>query len=167
MKVLVACRHGEEREKCERCAARRAYLARWRAANPDKLRAYSKKWIEANPEKRAEAVKNWRKRNPEKVAAMNAKAGARWSKENAGRRNALTNKRRAALRQRMVPWADHEAIAAVYEDAARLTRETGVPHEVDHIVPLQGRLVSGLHVHQNLRVILRSENRAKQNRWSQ
>lgn len=45
-----------------------------------------------------------------------------------------------------------------------MTRETGIAHEVDHIYPLQGRNVCGLHVETNLRVITRSANRKKNNR---
>lgn len=67
-------------------------------------------------------------------------------------------------REAMPPWADREAIAAVYAEAQRLTRETGIPHEVDHIEPLLGADASGLHVHYNLRVVTRTENRRKGNR---
>lgn len=62
-------------------------------------------------------------------------------------------RRRRHERQQTPPWADREAIAALYEQAQRLTRETGELHVVDHIVPLRGKLVSGLHWHGNMRVI--------------
>ncbi len=47
--------------------------------------------------------------------------------------------------------ADKEAIKALYREAAEKTRETGIKHEVDHVVPLQGDLVSGLHWEGNMR----------------
>ncbi len=64
----------------------------------------------------------------------------------------------------MPKWADKERIAQVYKEAARLTKQTKVPHHVDHIVPLRGRGVCGLHVHYNLQVLTKQENLEKGNR---
>lgn len=68
-------------------------------------------------------------------------------------------------RLRIPPWADRNAIAATYREARRLTIETGVVHHVDHIVPIQGRLVSGLHVENNLCVLVATENVRKHNKF--
>ena len=62
-------------------------------------------------------------------------------------------RRRRHERMATPPWADLDAIRALYREAERLTRETGEQYVVDHIVPLRGRIVSGLHVHWNMRVI--------------
>jgi hypothetical protein len=64
------------------------------------------------------------------------------------------------------PWADLQAIMAIYLEAERLTKQTGVPHEVDHIIPLKHPLVCGLHVASNLRVITEAENVRKRNSFA-
>jgi hypothetical protein len=182
MRVLVCKRGGTgPRNKtghclCDACTAfnrarhRRNNLVRaeqkkeWIKKNPDRVKEYSKKWKAANKEKRRNIERSWRDKNPDKVKAMNAKAGAKWSKTSAGKRNALTRKRVALKLQRTPVWADLEAIQVFYIEAARLTTGTGIPHEVDHIYPLQGKFVSGLHVETNLQIITRTQNRSKHNR---
>lgn len=73
--------------------------------------------------------------------------------------------RLAAKLQRTPKWADKDKIAEFYEEAKRVTRETGIRHDVDHVVPLRGKHVSGLHVHTNLQVIPHIENVRKRNRY--
>lgn len=63
------------------------------------------------------------------------------------------------------PWADKNEIKQVYEEAKRLTTETGIIHNVDHIIPLKHPLVCGLHVKENLRVVTREENYKKNNKF--
>ncbi|MGP8437137.1 hypothetical protein ACT2FY_13160 [Paraburkholderia fungorum] len=61
-------------------------------------------------------------------------------------------RRRARERRATPPWVDKTKIRAIYAEAERLTRETGEQYVVDHIVPLAGKLVCGLHVDWNLQI---------------
>ena len=56
-------------------------------------------------------------------------------------------------------------IKCMYSIAAMLTRENKEPWHIDHIIPLQGKMVSGLHVPSNLQVMLGSENIGKKNKF--
>lgn len=76
-----------------------------------------------------------------------------------------TSKRKAAKLLRTPKWADYVAIGKIYRACDRLTHTTGIQHQVDHIYPLQGDRVSGLHVAENLRVLTRSENARKSNSY--
>lgn len=80
---------------------------------------------------------------------------------------ALDAKRRAQKIAATPPWLSreqHAEMARHYEVSDRLTRVTGVGHHVDHIVPLLGKNVCGLHVPWNLQVIPAKENISKGNR---
>lgn len=79
-----------------------------------------------------------------------------------------TNRKMVAARlMRVPPWLTREhaaQMAAMYQGAAELSASTGIKHHVDHIVPLQGKLVCGLHVPWNLQVITAEANMRKGNR---
>lgn len=69
--------------------------------------------------------------------------------------------------QRTPKWlnsVDFVKIDMIYKNAQHLTKTTGILHEVDHIIPLQGKLISGLHVPWNLQVLTRTDNRRKHNK---
>lgn len=73
--------------------------------------------------------------------------------------------RRVKFTKQLPPWADSESIKLIYRQAKEATEQTGIQHHVDHIIPLTGKLVSGLHVHTNLQVVKASENLRKHNRF--
>lgn len=73
--------------------------------------------------------------------------------------------RKMALQCATPSWVDTKAIKAIYAECKRITMETGVKHEVDHIIPIQGKKVCGLHVPWNLRVITKAVNARKHARF--
>lgn len=118
---------------CTICASARTNAVR--KANPAPSRENARRWARANPER----IRARRHANPALYYAIKVKA-------------------RAAKLLRTVEWADDEQIKAYYKIASRLTRAVGRRYEVDHIFPLQGKLVSGLHVQNNLQILLKSDN---------
>lgn len=87
-----------------------------------------------------------------------------WYRANVPRARINCAIRRIAMRNATPAWADQAAIDAFYVESERLTLETGIPHEVDHVIPILGKTVCGLHVHFNLQVLTKAANRAKSNR---
>lgn len=98
-----------------------------------------------------------------------AEADAAWKAAAPARRRAATNersaKRRMAEQMQTPAWASRHAIRAIYMEAQRVSLETGIPHHVDHEYPLQGKLVCGLHVENNLCILPGLDNRRKRNKF--
>jgi 5-methylcytosine-specific restriction endonuclease McrA len=118
------------------------------------------KYYAANAEQIAARHAAYRKLNAEQIAAY----GADYRKANPHIQNAIKAKRRATQLQATPPWVDFTAIKAIYKQCAERTRITGIPHAVDHVYPLQGLHVSGLHVAANLQILTASENSRKSNK---
>ena len=77
------------------------------------------------------------------------------------------SKRRAAKVLACPKWLsniDLAKIKSIYKMANNLSKKTGTKHHVDHIVPLQGKDVCGLHVPWNLQVLPAEENLRKYNK---
>ena len=134
----------------QRSDARKAYYAKNKAAelayrkeyalnNPGKIKAAQDKYTVANADARKASVRGWKKRNPESGAALKAK-------------------RRAAKLQQTPPWYTHTDCVAIY-------KELKPGYHLDHIIPLQGENVSGLHWHHNLQLLPAAENMSKGNKF--
>ena len=136
----------------------------WREANKEKLKAYKKAWHEANREIRNAKNKAWCEANRDKEKAQK-KA---WREANKETRIAVNAKRRAAKLNRTPGWLTEEDLGKIkefYKEAQKRKEETGEAWHVDHIIPLQGENISGLHVPDNLQVIRATENKSKYNRY--
>ena len=138
--------------------------------NTEKYKSKAAKWHLDNPEAKASYLsraevqlaarartRKWAAANPERKRQMDAE----FKQKNGALITSYKARYRAARRKATPPWLtkdDLSKIRQVYAEAKRLSAETGVPYEVDHIVPLAGKVVSGLHVPWNLRAIPRVEN---------
>jgi len=131
----------------------------WRKNNPEIYAERNKNYFsrEDVKQKMRETTKQWVAANPERKRQMDLE----FAEKNKALITSYKAKRRATLRQAMPSWLTQDQILqirAIYAEAKRLSDETGIPHDVDHIVPLAGKIVSGLHVPWNLRAIPKIEN---------
>jgi len=138
----------------------------WKRANPEAVRAYreASEQTEEGRVRKREYNKRWRLKNVEKERARNVE----YKSKNRDKQRANQALRRATLLRAKPSWLTREhrkQIGAIYKEAFRLSAETGVAYQVDHIVPLRGKVVCGLHVPWNLRVITAYENQTRPRVW--
>lgn len=131
-----------------------------RLARLEKKRAY----YAANQETHRRRMAENYLANQEKYKARSLK----WKAENKDKWNAKCMERYAAKLRACPKWLsedDRWLIEQAYELAQIRERVCGGKWHIDHIVPLRGNTVSGLHVPWNLQVIPASVNCSKRNSW--
>ncbi len=129
--------HNEYRRNRKEIRAKEA--RDYRAKKGDEYRARRRKYYQENRVRLIEYRREYIKKNP-------------WFNRAASARN------RALILQRTPPWADLEAIKKIYKECP-----DGMV--VDHVVPLRGKVVSGLHVENNLQYLTAEENGKKSNKF--
>lgn len=145
--VCLPCRLAKDRAR--RQADPGLYRARERAryaADPRKeeLNAKGRERYAADVERGRQAAARYRAENPDKV-------------------DMWRGLRRKVAKAATPVWADRDSIRAIYEKAKRLSELTGQQHHVDHVIPLRHKLVCGLHVPENLQILLAIDNLRKRN----
>lgn len=160
-KMQNARRYLEQKARDPEAAKRKS--ARWRAENPEAAKALAKRSHAKNAAKRNADSLAYRAANLERLRA----ASREWSKNNPARVQAAHSRRRAASkngRRIRASEFDQFFIKEIYALAKLRTQATGIKWHVDHIVPLQSNLVSGLHCAANLQLLPQTENYRKGNR---
>lgn len=127
--------------------------------NRDRLLQQQKVADDNRRTEKIEYGQNWRKANAEYAKIYRG--------EHADLYRFHAAKRRASRRKATPSWFEYEEVKALYVEADRISKETGIPHQVDHIIPLINQEVCGLHCLANLQIITEEENRRKKNSFSQ
>ena len=128
------------------------YNRKYYAENSERLIKYSLNYVSVRKndiefvEKRREVLRNHYRNNTTIYVAKGAK-------------------RRVSKLRATPVWSNLDAINALYKECAYVSKLTGIKHVVDHEIPLQGALVSGLHVLENLRIVPELENLQKGNKF--
>lgn len=133
----------------------------------DNKRVAARKEKNKEQTKAAQAIADRTKylKNKERILARNKV----WKVANPARMQAADAKRRAARMQRTPAWLTEDDlwfIEQAHDIAQKRTQVLGFSWHVDHIVPLQGKLVSGLHVPHNMQVIPAVDNCRKANNFT-
>lgn len=163
------CKHGhiDERlvssETC--CECNRLKVVQWQKDNPEKAKQKHDRWKAKNPDLPRQRAADWYQANTEQHKATMA---AYFASE-PHLRARLSSKARAQKLQRTPDWLTEDDVWLInefYQLAFLRTQLTGVAWHVDHVIPLRGRNVSGLHVPANLQVIPEAANLKKGNRYA-
>ena len=135
------------RPACKTCEA--SYIKAYRQANLDKMTERDRVKYENNKSQILEQQKTYAQSNKDKV---NAKAGAYRASKQKATPEWLTDTHKAHMKR-------------TYALSDMMTEATGVPYHVDHIVPLNGENVCGLHVPWNLQALRADLNMIKSNKY--
>lgn len=147
--------HGAYRARNREAANRR--LREFRARHRERVRAEARERNKRDYHAKLKHDLAYMARNRAKVAA--------WERANpilaAAMHSERVVRRRLQCKQAMPRWANKFFIREIYDLAQRRTKALGISFEVDHIFPLQGKNVCGLHWEGNLRVVPAVVNRCK------
>ena len=134
----------------------KAYQKAYYQKHKEKLSKRNLEWTRNNPERNREFKLAYKARNKERSKAYNKQ----WAQENSGKVTAYARKYQASKLNAVPKWLSVEQLKAISD--FYINRPKG--YHVDHIIPLQGKNVSGLHVIWNLQYLSSSDNQKKSNK---
>jgi len=149
--------------ECKVCV--KEYNKKYNQENKEAIAERHKKYNQENKEALAEYFKKYNQENKEALRGYRKKYLQKYPDKN----NAKGAKRRARKLNATPPWLTdrhYKDIRNIYAKAIRKSKRDGVKYHVDHVVPLRGKDVSGLHVPWNLQILTAEENLSKSNRYS-
>lgn len=159
---MKTCRkgvHQYEGKQCKQCSNL------WQQINKERITTIKKVYDSVNRTRFSARQKA--KRNERREQYLQSMKDYRSKPENKAKRTSWQIKREKSKIMRVPKWLTTEQLKAIelfYIKASRMSTETNIRFDVDHIVPLQGKNVSGLHVPWNLQILSHSDNMTKGNR---
>lgn len=166
------------KEKVRKKAARERYAPKakaWREANRETVKANWQAWYAANCDRMREEKRAYATEYRKTRRALLVQKSVEYGRKHKGKRHAWSTKWLAthpeygrehslryarALRQATPPWVDKEALERFYDECPE-------GFHVDHIVPLRGKNVCGLHLAANLQYLLPEDNSRKKNSFDE
>lgn len=150
----------------EKKKAKAEWDRQYRLRKKEQIKQKKQQYYLENKEKIAEKNKANYAASPKKVK-LRTKL---WKENNRERHNAKCMERHTKKMQACPSWLSEDDkwfIQEAYHIAKLRSEVTGIKYHVDHIVPLRGKEVCGLHVPWNLQVITASENCSKRNSFNE
>ncbi len=135
---------------------KKAYFKAYYQQRKEALKAAAKLNYESNKDRAKKQARQWKLDNPDRMKEIRAKERQR--PEIKAAVNEASKRRRNQKQAIHLTEGEKLFVQSYYLQAQELTEATGIPHEVDHILPL---VKGGLHAPWNLQVLTRYENRSK------
>lgn len=162
------CKSCANQKKREQYKIHRAnslqYIKEYRVKNKEKLKEYSKKYCKENSEARKSYSKQWRKDNLERAREYDKQ----YALNNRAKLSAKESRRNAKKVKATPKWLTKEHLTEIdqmFQDCRDVEWLSDSKLEVDHIIPLRGKNVCGLHVPWNLQVLPKVYNTIKNNKF--